>query len=81
MTEDGLPSVLTIIKAIALADGVLRGGEGYLTKYQMIQLCKNFLEPMASMENPPGIVTPTSLEKVSKIFLRSAGVVVNPRVT
>src|SRR6266478_3662781 len=31
-------------KAIALADGILPGGERYLTKYQMITLCKRWLE-------------------------------------
>lgn len=38
-----LPTALTIIKAIALADGRLKGSPRYLTKYQMIRLCKNWL--------------------------------------
>ncbi len=42
--EEDLPTALTVIKAIALADGILLGGEGYLTKYQMIQLCKAWLD-------------------------------------
>ncbi len=37
-------TALTIIKAIALADGILPDGERYLTKYQMITLCKRWLE-------------------------------------
>lgn len=38
-----LPIALTVIKAIALSDGVLRGGERYMTKYQMIELCRKWL--------------------------------------
>jgi hypothetical protein len=39
-----LPTALTIIKRIALADGTLKNGEYYLTKYQMIGLCKQWLK-------------------------------------
>lgn len=45
----GLPTALTIIKRIALSDGVLRGGEYYMTKYQMITLCKNWLRLTGKM--------------------------------
>jgi hypothetical protein len=37
------PTALTLIKAIACADGRLRGHEDYLTKMQMIGLCKAWL--------------------------------------
>lgn len=38
------PSARTVILAIALADGVLKGHPAYLTKYQMITLCRKWLE-------------------------------------
>lgn len=42
-----LPTALTVIKAIAAADGVLPGGENYLTKYRMIKLCQAWLKSRA----------------------------------
>lgn len=35
---------MTVIKAIAAADGKTKGNEAYLTKYQMITICKNWLK-------------------------------------
>jgi len=39
-----LPTALTVIRAIALAGGKLKGSEYYLTKYQMIGLCQRWLK-------------------------------------
>lgn len=38
-----LPSAKTVIQVIALADGKLKGHEYYLTKLQMIAICKTWL--------------------------------------
>jgi len=42
--ERKLPTALTVIKAIAAADGKLKTSPAYLTKLQMIRLCKNWLK-------------------------------------
>lgn len=36
-------AAITVLQAIALADGKLHGHEYYLTKYQMIALARAFL--------------------------------------
>lgn len=38
------PTALTIIKKISLADGKLKGHEDYMTKYEIIRLCKLWLK-------------------------------------
>lgn len=43
-----LPSARTIIQAIALADGKLKGHELYLSKLQICALCKAWLKAHAS---------------------------------
>ena len=39
-----IPTAQTVLKAIAYADGKLRGHPDYLTKLQMIYLAKKILE-------------------------------------
>lgn len=42
-----IPSSTTVIRAIAASDGKLSGHPGYLTKLQMIELCKKWLAAKA----------------------------------
>lgn len=42
-----LPTALTMIRAIALADGKLKGHPDYLTKYEMIAICREWLRRRA----------------------------------
>lgn len=50
VSAGALPEAETVILAIALAGGTLPGHERYLTKLQMIQLCKTWLAEKAQQE-------------------------------
>lgn len=44
MKKKNAPTALTLIKAVAAADGKLKGHPRYLTKLQMITLCRRWLD-------------------------------------
>ena len=46
-----LPTALTVIKYIAQSRGILKGGDGYLTKYKIIELCEKWLAAQREKAN------------------------------